>query len=563
MGKYLFNLLKKSEIYKKQIIGNLGDLYILLDSDNTSYYGSKDITDILYEKHNVNGCKDYKVFINNINNYKDESGIIVIYDIPYEYLNEDVSLFGNNYVDMEKILSMEIDGVKLDNVVNTYRFETIGRHVIKYECNELFDFMFGNGNGSLAKEIYLLGPIIQKNDGYTSIFGDNYIFIGKNINNNKILEQLDVYKYDIDKDNQYYSIINNLLIENETNKLIIPYFINTKNENIESINIPNSVTSISDNAFNGCSNLTSINIPNSVTSIGNYAFHYCSGLTSINIPNSVTSIGDYAFEYCNSLTSINIPDSMTSIDSSMFNGCDNLEKIIIPSLSLWCNMNISRYNNPLSKSKVKLYNNENTEIITNLIIPNNINHINEYVFYDCKNIINLTIPNNIVNIGEGCFEFCENMKTLTIGSGLKKIGLYAFDGCANLESIVINSNNTVYDSRNNCNAIIETSTNTLRWGCKNTIIPNTVTKINEWAFQDCVMTTITLPSSITFIGEGAFYECYNLRTIIIEATTPPTLSSRVFYKMTDFTIYVPSNSVQTYKSASGWNSYSSKIQAIS
>ena len=91
-----------------------------------------------------------------------------------------------------------------------------------------------------------------------------------------------------------------------------------------SITIPNSVTSIGNSAFSGCTSLTSITIPNSVTSIGPVAFGYCSSLTSITIPNSVTSIGNYAFEYCSSLTSITIPNSVTSIGGHAFYGCSKL-----------------------------------------------------------------------------------------------------------------------------------------------------------------------------------------------------------------------------------------------
>ena len=100
---------------------------------------------------------------------------------------------------------------------------------------------------------------------------------------------------------------------------------------LQSINIPNSITSISSNAFYGCSSLQSISIPNSVTSIGNYVFRECSSLKSINIPNSVTSIGNYVFHFCNSLQSISIPNSVTSIGNSAFSGCSSINEAIISS----------------------------------------------------------------------------------------------------------------------------------------------------------------------------------------------------------------------------------------
>ena len=98
---------------------------------------------------------------------------------------------------------------------------------------------------------------------------------------------------------------------------------------LTSVTIPNSVTSIENSTFDGCTALTSIEIPNSVTSIGNYAFGYCSGLTSIEIPNSVTSIGDYAFGDCTGLTSITIPNSVTSIGEWAFYGCTGLTSMTV------------------------------------------------------------------------------------------------------------------------------------------------------------------------------------------------------------------------------------------
>ena len=97
--------------------------------------------------------------------------------------------------------------------------------------------------------------------------------------------------------------------------------------NLTSIDIPNSVTSIDGGAFSYCTSLTSIDIPNSVVSIGGNAFSECTGLTSIDIPNSVTSIGDYAFGYCTGLTTIDIPNSVTSIGENAFRWAESLRSI--------------------------------------------------------------------------------------------------------------------------------------------------------------------------------------------------------------------------------------------
>ena len=103
------------------------------------------------------------------------------------------------------------------------------------------------------------------------------------------------------------------------------------------MNIPNSVTSIGNGAFNNCTGLTSITIPSSVTSIGEEAFCGCTGLTSVNIPNSVTSIGNGAFYGCTHLTSITIPDSVTSIGNNAFSDCSGLTSITLPDCDMSCN----------------------------------------------------------------------------------------------------------------------------------------------------------------------------------------------------------------------------------
>ena len=234
------------------------------------------------------------------------------------------------------------------------------------------------------------------------------------------------------------------------------------------------LTTIGNSAFEDCTSLTSITIPASVTNLGYYAFMGCSGLESITFAegSQFTTIGHYAFRGCRSLTSITIPASVTTIGELAFSG-SGLESITFA---------------------------EGSQLTT----------IGNSAFNGCKSLTSITIPNTVTTIGDSAF-FGSGLKSITIPASVTSIYSGAFNGCTNLAEIVVEEGNTVYDSRDNCNAIIRTATNTLVAGCKATTIPNTVTKIGSHAFEGCTsLTSITIPASVTTIYWGAFYNCSNL-----------------------------------------------------
>ena len=121
----------------------------------------------------------------------------------------------------------------------------------------------------------------------------------------------------------------------------------------------------------------------------------------------------------------------------------------------------------------------------------------------------------VTSIGDDAFRNCSGLISVSIPNSVTSIGSHAFQNCSGLTSIEVESGNPNYDSRNNCNAIIETSTNTLIAGCKNTIIPNSVKKIGEYAFYGCSgLTSLTIPNSVKNIGEYAFYGCSGTKRYI-------------------------------------------------
>ena len=237
-------------------------------------------------------------------------------------------------------------------------------------------------------------------------------------------------------------------------------------DKIKNVVIESGVTAIGKEAFSGCTSLVSVTIGDSVTSIGNFAFRYCTSLVGVTIPDSVTSIGTGAFHGCSRLASVTISDSVTTIDVGAFSGCTSLESVTI---------------------------------------PDSVTSIDYYAFSGCTSLESVTIPDSVTSIDYYAFGGCTSLASVTIPDSVTSIGAGAFKGCAGLESLTVDTNNTVYDSRNNCNAVIETGSNTLIAGCKNTVIPNDVTTVGEDAFFGCTsLASVTIPDSVTSIGFEAF-----------------------------------------------------------
>ena len=353
---------------------------------------------------------------------------------------------------------------------------------------------------------------------------------------------------------------------------------------ITNLIIPNSVTSIGNYAFYNCRGLTSVTIPNSVRSIGDRAFYSCSGLSSVTIGNSVTSIGESAFSGCSGLTSVTIGNSVTSIESGAFYGCSSLTSVTIPNSVTSIGDNALRNCSGLTSVTIG---NSVTSIeygtfsgcsgLTSVTIPNSVTSIGSYAFEDCSALTSVTIPNSVTSIGSSAFSGCSGLTSITIPNSVTSIGNCAFSGCSGLTTINVEAGNTVYDSRNNCNAIIETSTNTLIQGCKNTTIPNSVTSIGNYAFRGCSgLTSVTISNSITSIGYRAFEDCRGLtsvcignsvisldnrvfencklRNVLIKCATPPEIDDETFSNQTLYhtTLYVPAGCWDAYAYDDNW-----------
>ena len=187
--------------------------------------------------------------------------------------------------------------------------------------------------------------------------------------------------------------------------------------------------------------------------------------------------------------------------------------------------------------------------LTSITIPNSVTSIGRRAFYDCTGLTSITIPNSVTSIGDGAFSDCTGLISITIPNSVKTIGDHSFADCAGLTEIKVESGNSVYDSRDNCNAIIETSTNTLIEGCKSTIIPNSITCIGDYAFYcRSGLKSITIPNSVTSIGRGAFWDCTGLTSITIPNSVT-SIGQSAFFGCTGLTSVAIPNSVTSIGSS--------------
>ena len=354
---------------------------------------------------------------------------------------------------------------------------------------------------------------------------------------------------------------------------------------LTSVTIPESVTSIGGSAFSGCSGLTSVTIPSSVTSIGYYAFYGCSGLTSVTIPNSVTSIGNYAFNGCSGLTSVTIDRTQPlSISRETFSNRANAtlyvpagSKEAYEAADYWKEFKEIKESNIASAAdgdtftanlpegvemtfkiiseseKTCMVGDEGdciasirTDYSGSITIPSVVNGytvttIGDFAFFHCESLTSISIPKTVTIIKSFSFDGCWALTSITLPSSVLSIGKHPFVS-SSLTSIVVEEGNERYDSRDNCNAIIETATNKLVRGCLNTVIPNSVTSIGDNAF-DCIpgLTSIEIPNRVTCIGGEAFCRC-GLESITIPSSVT-SIGSRAFYHTGLTSITIPSSVV--------------------
>ena len=255
-----------------------------------------------------------------------------------------------------------------------------------------------------------------------------------------------------------------------------------------------TVTRIGERAFMNCDSLTSVSLPESIERIEDSAFSSCYDLTEIRMPSKANHIGTGAFRQCKKLDSIRIPEGVTILYYTTFWGCTNLKSVIL---------------------------------------PNSLLTLENGVFVDCDSLSTITLPDSIVKIGNYTFGYCDALDSITIPASVTDVGTEPFGNCNKLKFLQVAEGNPKYDSRDRCNAIIETATNKLVVGCAATTIPEGITTIGTYAFCGYFIPEIVLPASLETIEYMGIRECTFQGSLIIPEGVKRMDEYALYYNIVD------------------------------
>ena len=260
---------------------------------------------------------------------------------------------------------------------------------------------------------------------------------------------------------------------------------------LTSLSLVGSFQTIGEHAFASCNSLTSLSLTCDVQKIGDYAFANCTSLTSLSLTGNVQKIGDHAFSSCSSLKTVTLPKSLTSIGSLAFDACTSLDSIEIPG----------------TVTEIGNFAFNNSGLIS-VKIDEGVQSTGTHMFHQCGNLTTVTFPESLKTIADGSFAYCSNLNHVNIPARVTCIGDGAFSNCTSLSKITLQDGVKTIgaDAFLSCEALTSIT------------LPDSVTDIGKEAFQNCKgLESITIPKNVTTIEPDTFYWCFSLKDITLPA----------------------------------------------
>ena len=303
-----------------------------------------------------------------------------------------------------------------------------------------------------------------------------------------------------------------------------------------------------------------------LTTIGANAFNGCYNLFNISLPNSVTEIGEKAFYDCKNIEALTLGSGLRHCHDMAFDGCFNLHSLHIPSIYSWCNITFdSSTSNPASYSYKLLI---DKTAVKNLAIPNGIEHISDYAFYNNSALESVSVPASVVSIGKGAFYGCDNISSVDATS----VSRWCEIEFENEDANPLAKTGVLYSKGNKVSSISLASVERIGsyalincTSIESFSADDTLTTIGVDALRNCTsLTSVSLGSGIATIDKHAFMGCKALKRFTCYAQQPPYLGNRdVFsYNHNDRKFYVPSSAVEVYRTDELWSKYAEAIEGI-